>query len=81
MKINPGHARVRLPKGSPVKRKVASGLLCFHSVDHLQVMPSADKRPPIPVLRLDSQLYEQQEIDHYYGRGSITHSVSGRHDF
>lgn len=31
---------------------------------HLQVMPGADKRPPILVLCLDVCLYKQKGIDH-----------------
>lgn len=53
MKINSRHARMRPQAGSPLSAARPCVLLWVHSVYPLQVMPDADKGPPLPVLCLD----------------------------
>lgn len=55
MKINPGHARVRPRAGSPLSAVRLRALFWVPLVYPFQVMPDADKRPPLPVLCLDLQ--------------------------
>lgn len=51
MKINWGQARMRPPAGVPSAAPCA--LFWVHSAYPWQVMPAADKRPPLPVRCLD----------------------------
>lgn len=53
MKINWGQARMRPRAG--VASAALRALFWVHSAYPLQVMPAADKRPPLPVRCLDSE--------------------------